>query len=105
LRGWRQRPRTVTRLELREVVREVLDHLAPDDAVTKSEGFKLEKGRRGPTMKQKAGFVFRSRGLSTSKRKTPQEAISIVDELTATFVRSIYERGSGSTHGLLNATM
>jgi hypothetical protein len=88
-----------TSVELREVVREVLDHLATDDAVAKSEGFKVEKDRRGPTMKRKAAFVFRSRGLSTSKRKTPQEAISIVDELTAAFVRSIYERGSGSTHG------
>jgi Predicted pPIWI-associating nuclease len=93
-----------TAVELREVVREVLDHLAPDEAVTKQEGYKAEKDpagrdRTGPTMRQKASFVFQSRGLSPSKRKAPQEALSIIDALTATFVRSIYERGSSSTHG------
>lgn len=88
-----------TAVELREVVRETLDHLAPDDAVMKEPNFKFEKDRKGPTMRQKASFVFRSRGLSESKRKTPQEAVSLVDALTAAFVRSIYERGSGSTHG------
>jgi hypothetical protein len=38
--------------ELRECVREVLDHLAPDDDITKSAGFKLEPNTSKPTMKQ-----------------------------------------------------
>jgi hypothetical protein len=88
-----------TAVELRELVREVLDHLAPDDAVMKETGFKLEKDRRAPTMKQKASFILRARGLSSTSRKAPQDAISVVDELTATFVRSAYDRGSASTHG------
>lgn len=88
-----------TAVEFREVVREVLDHLAPDDAMTKEPGFQLEKGRIAPTMKQKASFVLRSRGLSGTSRKAPQDAIAVVDELTASFVRSTYERGSASTHG------
>jgi len=88
-----------TAAELREVVREVLDHLAPDDQVTEQSGFKLEKGQTGPTMKQKATFVLRSRGVSATARKAPQEAVSIVDELTASFVRSTYQRGSVSAHG------
>jgi hypothetical protein len=45
-----------TAAELREGVREVVDHLAPDDAVTKATGFKLEKDRSRPTMKQTARF-------------------------------------------------
>jgi predicted pPIWI-associating nuclease len=88
-----------TAVELREAVREVLDHLAPDTSVMAEAGFKLEKDRKAPTMKQKATFVLRSRGLSASRRRNPQEAVTIVDELTASFVRSIYERGSATTHG------
>lgn len=88
-----------TAVELREVVREVLDALAPDVDVVGEAGFKLEKDRIAPTMKQKASFVLRSRGLSGTSRKAPQDATAIVDELTASFVRSTYERGSASTHG------
>ncbi len=84
---------------MREVLREVLDHLAPDDVVAQEPGFKLERDRIAPTMRQKATFVFRSRGLSTSSRRAPQDATAVVDELTAAFVRSTYERGSASTHG------
>lgn len=88
-----------TAVEFREVVREVLDHLAPDDDVMKEPGFSLERERIAPTMRQKASFVLRSRNLSGTSRKVPQDAIGVVDELTATFVRSTYERGSASTHG------
>jgi hypothetical protein len=50
-------------------------------------------------MRQKAQFILRSRSVSATGRKAPQDAVSIVDELTASFVRSAYERGSASTHG------
>jgi Predicted pPIWI-associating nuclease len=93
-RSWRG-----TAVEFREVVREVLDHLAPDDEVKKEPSFGLERDRIAPTMRQKAGFVLRSRDLSGTSRKAPQDAIGVVDELTASFVRSTYERGSASTHG------
>lgn len=88
-----------TAVEFREVVREVLDHLAPDDAVMNEPHFRLERDRIAPTMRQKASFVLRSRDLSGTSRRAPQDAIAVVDELTASFVRSTYERGSASTHG------
>ncbi len=88
-----------TAVEFREVVREVLDHLAPDDDVMEEPGFSLERDRIAPTMKQKASFVLRSRDLSGTSRRAPQDAIAVIDELTASFVRSTYERGSASTHG------
>lgn len=93
-RSWRG-----TAVEFREIVREVLDHLAPDGEVTKEPGFELDRDRIAPTMRQKASFVLRSRDLSGTSRKAPQNAIGVVDELTASFVRSTYERGSASTHG------
>jgi hypothetical protein len=88
-----------TAVELREAAREVLDHLAPDDDVMSEPGFRLERNRDAPTMRQKARFVLSSRGLSATSRRAPQDAISVVDELTSSFVRSTYERGSASTHG------
>jgi hypothetical protein len=42
-----------TAVELREALREVLDHLAPDADVMASPGFKLERDATRPTMKQK----------------------------------------------------
>jgi hypothetical protein len=93
-RSWRG-----TAVEFREVVREVLDHLAPDGEATKEPGFRLERDRIAPTMRQKASFVLRSRELSGTSRRAPQDAIAVVEELTASFVRSTYERGSASTHG------
>jgi hypothetical protein len=87
-----------TALELRETLREVLDHLAPDQAVIHADDFKLEKGRSTPTMKQKVRFILRSRGMPKNAAKAPEHAVSLMEERTASFARSTYERGSISTH-------
>jgi hypothetical protein len=88
-----------TATELREVVRETLDHLAPDADVLASPGFALEKGRTGPTMKQKARFILRARGLGESSRAAPEQAVQLLEDQIASLARSVYERGSASTHG------
>lgn len=88
-----------TATELREVVRETLDHLAPDADVLASPGFSLEKGRTGPTMKQKARFILRARGLGESSRSAPEQAVQLLEDQIASLARSVYERGSASTHG------
>lgn len=87
-----------TGTELREAVREVLDCLAPDDVVVKSEGFKLEKDRSKPTMKQKAKFILKSRKISKTSLNAPQDTIEIIENNAASLARSVYERGSLSTH-------
>jgi hypothetical protein len=84
--------------ELREALRELLDHLAPDDSVTKAAGFKLEEGAKGPTMKQKARFVLRARHLSDSDRRPVEEATDTVEENVGAFVRTAYTRSSVSVH-------
>jgi hypothetical protein len=60
--------------ELRESLREVLDHLAPDAEVVKAPGFKLEKDRTKPTMKQKVRFIFKARDRSTTESAAPEDA-------------------------------
>lgn len=87
-----------TATELREVVREVLDHLAPDDAVTSAPGFKLQADTTGPTMAQKARFILKARGLGESARRAPEEAVALFEEQIASLVRATYRKGAASTH-------
>jgi hypothetical protein len=87
-----------TAVELREALREVLDHLAPDVEVSRGPGYKPEAGQTKPTMRQKARFVLRSRGHPETAAKAPEDAVGVVEELVASLVRSVYQSGSLSTH-------
>jgi len=84
--------------ELREVVREVLDHLAPDDAVTAAPGFKLEEGLKGPSMKQKVRFILKARKVPDAGMKPAEDSIKHVDENIPSLGRSVYNRGSMDVH-------
>ncbi len=87
-----------TTVEFREALRETLDTLAPDNAVTGQPGFKLEPDAKGPTMKQKAVFILRSRRLKDPQIKSFSDAINVVEELIGKFVRSVYTRSSVAVH-------
>lgn len=87
-----------TACELREALRETLDHLAPDDDVMNQSGFKLDDGQKKPTMKQKARFVMNSRGRSKTQRDVAEKSISGVESLTGELVRATYDRASLATH-------
>lgn len=84
--------------DLREALRETLDHLAPDEPLMKQSGFKLEPNATGPTMKQKARYILASRGLSRTLSETPERAVDAVEEAVGAFVRSVYTRSNLSTH-------
>jgi hypothetical protein len=86
-----------TASELREVLRELLDHLAPDEDVLKS-GVQLEKGRPTPTMKQKTVFILKARGIGETGRKPATDAVTAVEGAVGSLARSVYDRGSLSTH-------
>jgi hypothetical protein len=83
--------------ELREVVREVLDRLASDKDL-EDAGTKVEKGQSGFTQKQKVRHILQSRGLARNARKAPEDSIRLIEELTGSLTRSVYVRGSISTH-------
>jgi len=87
-----------TVVEFRESLREVLDHLAPDQDVMKMRGYKQEKDTHGPTMKQKVMFILRSRQTPESKSKPLADTVAVVDELVGNMVRSVYQRASKATH-------
>lgn len=84
--------------DLREALRETLDHLAPDDQVTALPGYRQEEGARGPTMKQKVRFILRSRNAPKATASTTEDATVAIDESVGSFVRSVYTRSSVSTH-------
>jgi hypothetical protein len=84
--------------DLREALRETLDHLAPDAEVTAQPGYKLEPDTKGPTMKQKVRYVLSKRGIGKAASASPEAAVTAVEELVGTFVRSIYTRSNVSTH-------
>jgi hypothetical protein len=87
-----------TAVEFREALREVLDHLAPDNEVKKQPWFKQEPGTKGPTMKQKAVFILRSRHPKDPQIKAFTSAIDVVEESIGKFVRSVYTRSSTAVH-------
>jgi hypothetical protein len=87
-----------TALELREGLRDVIDHLAPDEKVVGSPGFQLEPGQSGPTQKQKVRYVLRARRTSTAARELAEASLERVDEAVAALARSAYRSGSASTH-------
>ena len=84
--------------ELREVLREVLDHLAPDADVMNAPGFKLEKDQTKPTMKQKTAHILKARGLNDTQRKPATNAIAIVESSVGSLARAAYSAGSLATH-------
>ena len=84
--------------ELREALRETLDYLAPDEEVKKTEGFKLEKDRSTPTMRQKVHFLLKSRGRTRAAMASPEDAVITIERGLAELARSVYSQGSLSTH-------
>ena len=77
-----------TAAELRETLREVLNHLAPDEQVMASPGFQPEEGQSKPTQKQKVMFILKARGSSSL----------VINGAVASLTRSTYQTASASTH-------
>ena len=84
-------------LELREALREILDHLAPDNGVTAAPGYVQEKDRSGPTTKQKVRYFMKEKGKRSSS-DAPEQAVTAFEEAIAGLTRAAYERSSKATH-------
>jgi len=84
--------------ELRETLREVLDHLAPDREVFSQQNFEFEKDQKQPSMKQKVRYILKSRGKNKSQTEVPESAVTLVEEKVGALARSVYNRSSVSAH-------
>ncbi len=89
--------------ELREVLRETLNFLAPDAEVMAAAGFKLEDNQLKPTQRQKALYILRKRNLSKEQTSAPELTINLVEELSARITRDAYTRGAKGAHTLSSA--
>ena len=87
-----------TASELREALRETLDHLAPDKNVSSEPSFKLERDQTKPTMKQKVRYILKNRNLNDTKRIPAEKSVEMVDEIIGQIARATYNRASLSTH-------
>jgi hypothetical protein len=84
-------------LELREALREILDHLARDSEVMAEPGYKQEKEKPGPTMRQKARFIMRMKA-GRSPSDAPEKTVAAFEEKIATLTRAVYQMSSEATH-------
>jgi hypothetical protein len=87
-----------TAAELRDVLREVMDQLAPDDQVQDSPGFHFEGAQTRPTQKQKVRFILKARRTGSAAIETAQGTLQTVDESIAALARVAYTRGAASAH-------
>lgn len=84
--------------ELRAVLWDVLERLAPDKDVMAAPGYKHEKGRTKPTQKQKARYILKSRSLPESARRVPESTVEALEGHVGALVRANYDRSSISAH-------
>ncbi len=98
LRGSARTSYRGTAAEFRETLRETVDHLAPDQQVTKQEGFKFEGDLKKPTTKQKVRYLLTSRDRNKTQRAATEKSISLIEELTGEVTRAVYDHASLATH-------
>jgi len=88
--------------ELREVLREVLEVLAPDEMVRKEPWYQSrnEQSREKPrpTYSDRAKYAVRTKGKGKNIQKQTPASVERADELLGSIVRSTYDRGSGASH-------
>ncbi len=82
--------------ELREVLREVLDYYAPDDALT-SAGVRPDPDH-GFTQKQKVRYIMRQRGVAENAREAPERTVELIEASMASLTRATSVRASISAH-------
>jgi len=89
--------------EIRELLRKLLDELAPNDGVGKQAWYSQHKDVSGPTQKQRVRFIL-ERNKSDSKQKQVAANIDLIDSIIAGLVRDVYGRASDAAHSSKDKT-
>jgi Predicted pPIWI-associating nuclease len=84
--------------ELREVLRELLEMLAPDETVMKMPWFKQEPNTQGPTQAQRARYALEQRATQNHRASAAQETANLVEESVSRLVRKTYQRANNAAH-------
>jgi len=87
--------------ELREILRELLSRLAPDEEVMSQPWFapRSEAGASAhPTRQQRARFILEKRGAGSKVKDVAEGALSLVEEGLSKLVTDMYSRTSAASH-------
>lgn len=82
---------------IRELLRKLLEHLAPNDQVLTQVWYKQETGTAGPTQKQRVRYILEQH-KSDSKRKQVVANIDMIDTMIGSLIRDVYGRASDAAH-------
>jgi hypothetical protein len=88
---------TGTAHDIRELLRLILEKLAPTDKVVNMSWYKQEKDNTGPTQKQRVKYIL-SEINADSKEQEVVQNIDIIEDRIGNLVRKVYGRASDSAH-------
>lgn len=83
--------------EIREVLRGLLEALAPDEEVTTQSWYKQDKQTPGPTQKQRVRYVLQERGAGSKEQKVA-EKVDVIEDWVGDLARATYTRASDAAH-------
>lgn len=84
--------------EIREVLRELLESLAPDDLVKKAPWYKQEANTEGPTQAQRARYALEQRSTQSHRVSAAQETANLVEQSVSRLVRKTFQRANNAAH-------
>jgi hypothetical protein len=83
--------------QIRELLRKLLDLLAPTNLVEQQVGYKQEMGLSGPTQKQRVKYILAVKG-GGSKQQAVVQNIALIEDKIGNLVRDTYQRASDAAH-------
>lgn len=83
--------------EIREVLRGILELLAPDEQVVAQPWFRREDNTSGPTQRQKALYILRQRDAGSKEEEVVKQVMAM-DDVVSGLVRATYLRASDAAH-------
>jgi hypothetical protein len=89
--------------EIREMLRGILDTLAPVEEIRKTTWYKQESGTSGPTQKQKVRYISEQKKAGSAEKKLTDD-LGVIEEKVEAFARDMYGRSSDAAHRSKNKT-
>ena len=83
--------------EIRELLRKLLEELAPTDEVKTQPWFKQEANTSGPTQKQRVKYILAAQNGDSKQQKVAQD-IELIEDKIGALVRDVYGRASDAAH-------
>ena len=84
--------------ELREILREVLERLAPEQEILAQSWYQPVEGRQEPTRQQRARYILERRGAGSKAGEVATQTLTTVDKGLAKLVSDMYSRAAAAAH-------